>query len=473
VRLRSFRLRIALLSAGLAGSALIGFGVISWKLIYDAKVSRLDASLESQLKRAARPRFDRWQSAESDLSRELGVSPDTPIALLVIDANGNRLYQSENWTLNGNLTFPPAPEPLSGSSLPKPFPAQRFDRPPPELPAATRYTTQGAWRVGAVRFPHVQFAIAVNLDSIDQEMTVIRSVFLFSIPAVLLLVAGGAWSLSGNALRPVRQLTTTMQSVTIQGLAQRVPSDAIDLEFAELIAVFNQMLERLERSFKQASRFSGDAAHELKTPLTILQGELEQALQQAETGSATQQRLGHLLDEVRRLSSIVRKLLLLSLADAGHMSLSKAEVNVSVILTEMVDDLELLAPHLHVQTEIAAQLRVWGDRDLLIQVLQNLVSNAIKYNLPNGWIRIQAHQQARTALITISNASQPIPERDHSLIFDRFYRSDPAHTRRVEGAGLGLSLAREIARAHGGDLTLAPASPAQTAFTLSLPVVEA
>jgi signal transduction histidine kinase len=162
--------------------------------------------------------------------------------------------------------------------------------------------------------------------------------------------------------------------------------------------------------------------------------------------------------------------LLLSLADAGQMNLHRVEVDLSGLLIEMLEDIELLAPHLEIQTEIAEGLRVQGDRDLLIQVLQNLISNAIKYNLPNGWIRIEAHRQGATVSITISNCSKEIPVSDRNRIFDRFHRGDPARTRQVEGIGLGLSLAREIARAHGGDLTLVPTLSGQTAFTLALPI---
>jgi signal transduction histidine kinase len=122
----------------------------------------------------------------------------------------------------------------------------------------------------------------------------------------------------------------------------------------------------------------------------------------------------------------------------------------------MLEDIELLAPHLEIQTEIADGLCVQGDRDLLIQVLQNLISNAIKYNLPNGWIRIKAHRQGATVSINISNFSQEIPVSERNRIFDRFHRGDPARTRQVEGIGLGLSIAREIAGAHSGDLTLDP-----------------
>ncbi|HEY9663736.1 MAG TPA: ATP-binding protein, partial [Allocoleopsis sp.] len=213
-----------------------------------------------------------------------------------------------------------------------------------------------------------------------------------------------------------------------------------------------------------------DAAHELKTPLAILQGELEQALQQAEPGSILQQNLSNLLDEVSRLSSIVRKLLLLSLADAGQISLHPVHVNLAHLLEVIVEDIDLLAPELTVELDVNPDLYVFGDLDLLTQVLQNLISNAVKYNLPQGWIHIVGYQSLNQVKITITNASSPLTQLDRERIFDRFYRGDPARTRKIEGIGLGLSLSREIVRAHQGELTLDAASSGQTALTLSLPI---
>lgn len=490
MQLRSFRLRIALLSAALAGSALIGFGVTAWWQISDAKLSRLDAQLENRLFLVASPRFyNRWQSYETLIERELKTNTETPVALLVMDRNGTILYQSNSWSveLKANSLWSPRPHffrvppppdrqsPPSSSSEQQPRKKlrSRYRRPlgepspPPRF--VTQQTTEGTWRVGAVTFPHALVAIAVSLNAVDREMVAIRNIFLVSIPGALLLVAGGAWGISGSALRPIRRLNKAIEQVTVKGLDQRVPLGTTDVEFVKLIQVFNQMLERLERSFKQASRFSADAAHELKTPLAILQGELEQTLQQAEPGSQIQQNLSHLLDEVQRFSGIVRKLLLLSLADTGQMSLHQVEVDISQLLIEMTEDIELLAPHLNVQTEMTSELRIWGDRDLLTQILQNLLSNAIKYNRTEGWIKIHGYQQAGTVFVTIGNSSQNIPPSERERIFDRFYRGDPARTRKVDGVGLGLSLAREIARYHGGDLTLDPTPVGQTAFTLRLP----
>ncbi|MGL5060080.1 MAG: sensor histidine kinase [Microcoleus sp.] len=170
-----------------------------------------------------------------------------------------------------------------------------------------------------------------------------------------------------------------------------------------------------------------------------------------------------------RLTEITRKLLLLSLADAGRMSLNWVEVNLSVMLAEIAEDLELLAPDLKVQMAIEPNLYLKGDRDLLVQVLQNLVGNAIKYNIPEGWLKLQGSCQGKKVIVKIVNSSKDIPLSEADRIFERFHRGDSTHTQKIEGSRLGLSLAREIARAHGGDIQLDPAILGQTGFTLSLP----
>ncbi|MBD2501363.1 ATP-binding protein [Anabaena azotica] len=471
-QLRSFRLRIALLSAALAGSTLVGFGAVSWLQIYNAKISGLDVELLNQLMRASRPH----QQERLPPPPRVEINTKNPIALLVLDANGEIVFQSNlvstdselNRLLVERLRLTPLAPPPPRERLNPALEPPSFRPIPPQF--VTAKTATAIWRIGAAKFPYNQVAIAVSLEAVNQEMATIRNIFLVSIPTALLMVAVGAWLISGGALRPINQLTGVIQQVTVKGLDQRIPIGTTDVEFVQLIVVFNQMLERLERSFTQASRFSADAAHELKTPLTILQGELERTLQQVEPGSEVQQSLSNLLDEVRRLSGIMRKLLLLSLADAGQMSLYLVEVDMSGLLMEMVEDVELLAPSLTVETDIPSGLKVEGDRDLLMQVLQNLLSNAIKYNLAQGWMKIYAGKMSTNIQITIANASKDIPQSDRDRLFDRFYRGDPARTRQVEGIGLGLSLAREIARAHRGDLTLDSTLNGQTAFTLTLPM---
>lgn len=477
MRLGSFRLRIALLLVALSGGALVSFGLVAWRLIYVAKVRVLDAKLESQLRRMVVARDPTWwQNFGEELPAELETRLDTPITFLAVDAKGRTLRYSVSGARLGDVTMEMGLllSMVSESVTAKGIEAAVNTAPEKSAPQiSTRNTPTGSWRTGIVSSEGGKGAIAISLQTIDQDMAVIRNIFLVAIPSTLLLIAVGAWVLSGSALLPVRKLTNVITQVTATGLDQQVPVSSADVEFVELIEVFNQMLTRLERSFKQSSRFSGDAAHELKTPLAILRGELELAMQQADPGSPLQQSLSNLMDEVSRLSTIVRKLLLLSLADAGQMHLRRAKVDLGEILMVLLEDIELLAPDLPVTVKVKADLWVRGDRDLLTQVLQNLIDNAIKYNLPEEAegrsLSIAGQQRGRYVQVTVTNASRDIPIEERDRIFDRFYRGDRSRNRKREGFGLGLSLSREIARAHQGELKLDRAAQGQTAFTLTLP----
>ena len=526
MKLRSFRFRIALLSALLAATAIAGFSSITYYLFYQSKINTIDNEIKNQLLRessAPRP-LSHWQTYEKIQPSFFGDPTEQKSALLVIDNEGKIIHQSKNWqtefapdflstvetvSVIAKLISPklpqsrppfdnpslfrdhrlpdhPPPQPdrearkeINGNLLPNQPPPHQLppdNRPPIGIATSTisnlvtSKTLTGKWRIGTASAPFVKIAIAINLQIIDREMSVIQNVFLIAIPFTLLLVMFGAWWLSSDALKPIKNITNTIRKVNAKGLNQRTSVSDLDLEFVELVQVFNQMMERLERSFLQASRFSADAAHELKTPLAILQGELELALQNTESGSVMQQTLSNLLDEVCRLSSITRKLLLLSLADAGRMTMQKMEINFSQILVEMTEDIEILAPELKLKLEIIPNLRVLGDRELLTQVLQNLITNAIKYNVPDGWIQIQTLKNGNLLFVIVSNSSQNIANSDRDRIFDRFHRADPARNRGVEGFGLGLSLSREIIRAHNGNLLLDPQTSGCTSFTLTLPI---
>lgn len=480
MQLQSFRIRIALFSVALAGSALIGFAFVAWRLIYVAKINSLSAKLGEQLEQLTVVRSPEWfQSFGQELPDEMDTQGNTQIILLATDSQGNTLHYSVEGAQLGD-------EPLGTSELIKTVGdelsndiaqavavgAATFRRSSAKT-VLTRNTATGSWQVGIVHSEAGRGVIAVSLQTIDQDMVIIRNIFLVVIPGTTLMIAVGAWILSGSAIKPVDKLTGVIKQVTATGLDQQVPVGSSDVEFVELIEVFNQMLARLARSFKQSSRFSGDAAHELKTPLAILRGELERVMQQAEPGSDLQQSLSQLMDEVSRLSTIVRKLLLLSLADAGQISLRQNQVDIGEILTLLLEDVEMLAPDLLVKVDLKTTLNVQGDRDLLTQVLQNLIDNAIKYNLPEGstnrWLSIEGQEKGKMIEISMANSSIGIPDEDRDRIFDRFYRGDLSRNRKREGFGLGLSLSREIARAHRGELKLDRTQPGVVAFTLILP----
>lgn len=495
----SFRLRLALGAALLAGLALASFASIAWWQLRETRIRALDREFQAQAERElARPwPPEHWPRHEPNLARALGAA-DARQTLLLVQQRGVEVYRSRHWPETLDPTSWRWPEPFAhaGPALPEhrppPRPRPRADPPPAREPAffdddpppprpGNHPPTQPAfsvlelhldgqdWRFGLATTPQGQLAIGVELTVLANDLGEMRNALLLAMPLALGLIGLGAWFLSGRALTPLRQLGQTMEQLTAKGLEQRVDPGKMDREFHPLIRIFNEMLERLERSFRQASRFSADAAHELKTPLAILQGQIERAMGQCEAGSPMQAHLSHLLDEVQRLGTISRKLLLLSLADAGQLRLHRTPMDLSQTLTELLEDAQMLAPGLNVEAVIAPGLNIAADAELLRQLLHNLLSNAIKYNLPEGWIRIAASREPGWIILSIANASNDISPVERERLFERFYRADPARNRQVEGVGLGLSLAREIARAHGGELQLAQPLTGETRLIARLP----
>jgi two-component system, OmpR family, heavy metal sensor histidine kinase CusS len=283
-----------------------------------------------------------------------------------------------------------------------------------------------------------------------------------------------AWIFATRALRPVRRLAATMREVTGENLDARLPEESAAAEFRDLIAVYNAMILRLSRSFQQTARFSSDAAHELKTPLAVLQGELVEALEAEEAGSARQQRFSSMLEEVQRLKGITDRLLLLARADAGSLVRQRTVVELRPILEEMLEDLTVTSPGLTLSSALQ-RVGVAGDPVLLRQGLFNLLANAAKYNRPDGWITVRLFESSggrrREVRLEVENAGEPIPEAAQAHLFERFFRADTARSRLIDGFGLGLSLTREIARAHEGELDLVRSDARGTLFRLSLPAV--
>ncbi|MCC6153736.1 MAG: HAMP domain-containing protein [Candidatus Hydrogenedentes bacterium] len=574
--LRSFRVRIALLSVCLSGLVLAVFTAWAWYMVQRSNLGRVDDSLREIAERHLMYPHDaaHWVQVDRSLQNVFGDEAGRAV-LLVVDSQGKLLYRTAGWPeglrpietipdtafteavptypepraqdfplpppfgdnmmngdqdagrgdfrrppgppdgpqgrapgefrppqdgrpeggqfMRGDQGRPPNPQGPEGEFRPPPPdgprdrrgqgppPGRGFGRgpgpgrpgPPPDvLPvirvAGKTISSDGeTWRVGVYRDPEVTFAIAVELTGYMARLAGARIGFFVAFPLALALIALGSWYLASRAMRPVNQLRDAIAEVTSQGLDKRVAPGTEAVEFQQLSEQFNRMMERLERSFTQAARFSADAAHELKTPLAVLQGEIEQALQSATP--ETQAVLGRLLDEVQRLKSITQKLLLLSRADAGQLSVHHEPIDFSQMVNELVEDAEVLAQGLKVSKQIAPGVRVSGDRVLLQQVLQNLTDNAVKYNREGGNIGYKLDVKHGAARLQVANTGE-IPADKREKIFDRFVRVDDARNRRVDGAGLGLSLAREIARAHGGDLALEKSDNEIVTFALRLPV---
>lgn len=477
--MNSFRLRLALLAGATTAVLLLAVGFLAWQLTTRFNLDRLDRELRN-LAKANLERigdYQHWARVDDALTFVAGFR-QPPSYVLWVKNYDREEYRSPQWpeeiapenfavpaTYEGGLIFTRPPPPPRRMQISPENPA---------LPSKTPYflTVRAAgstWRIGVMGNPYTTLVLAANLDAYNLDLQRLQRRFLSTVPLALLLVGTGAWYFATRALRPVKVLTHAAEGITERGLDQRIAAPVHDREFQRLVTVFNAMMDRLERGFNQARRFSADASHELRTPLARLQAELEQALRASPTQLPPAQVYSSLLEEIQRLKAIVQKLLLLSQADAGRLQLTLQPVNLGTILANVVEDAQAQAPSLMIEPVIGPDLRVNADPDLLEQALQNLATNAVKYNRADGWIRFDIARSGPQVVIGVTNAGTPIPSADRERIFERFYRADPSRSGQVGGSGLGLSLAREIIRAHHGELSLESSDENSTRFVVKLP----
>jgi heavy metal sensor kinase len=485
------RLKIALLSSAISGVVLVAFDLAAWLLVSRQKLESVDTEIRSL--GARHPGWiaghGSYQRLDDALAFIFGEAHQNQIILLVKDASGAVLHTSTGWPkdldaekLDCQLQTDPNATTVGGGGaglgrgrggvgrgLGSGGGAQVTFTKVPKFQTVT--TSRGEWRLGMLGTADTTLVIGLNYAGPRAELNRLRNAFLLALPVALFLVGWGGWIVAGRALRPLKTIADTAERITARGLDQRIPDSGDSPEASRVIQVLNRMMDRLEASFRQATRFSADASHELKTPLTVMQGELENALQAAAPGSAEQQLFTNLLEETQRLSTITRSLLLLARADAGQLKLARAPMDLSTELEGMVEDARVLAAGLRLtfDVQLAAQLRIEADHTLLHTALFNLIANAIKYNEPDGKISIRLELAEEKIVFTISNAGPGIPPADQPRIFERFFRAGRAGSPRSDGIGLGLSLAREIIRAHGGELALKESRPGWSVFAATLP----
>jgi two-component system heavy metal sensor histidine kinase CusS len=294
---------------------------------------------------------------------------------------------------------------------------------------------------------------------------------LGAIPTVLIVIAiGGRW-VAKQALAPVEAISQAAAQITVKNLDQRLPVPPTADEIAELVTVLNTTLDRLQSSFEQSVRFSAEASHHLKTPISVLRAGIEEILTDPDTPAKQQTRADALLHQVHQLTSIAENLLLLARADAGRLELLRERFDLSEVLRGMCEDASVMAEAegLEMEAKLPPELPVMADRRAISLIVQNLLENAIKYNQPEGCICIYAGASNGEAEVTVKNNGEPISPERVPQIFERFYRA--RSDARISGQGLGLSIAWELAKAHGGRLDLVRSDREWTEFRLLLPRV--
>jgi signal transduction histidine kinase len=322
--------------------------------------------------------------------------------------------------------------------------------------------------------------IADTMAKIDEELSSFILRFLVGLPFVLLIAAAGGLFLANKALKPIVAMRNLATRVREDRLSDRLDYHGPDDEFGSLAAAFDSMLDRLETSFKREKRFSADASHELKTPLTALKGKLDVTLSRARTAKEYQETLVSMRTDVERLISLSQDLLLLSRMGNVAISARAEHIDLAELLDSCMDQIITTSPDksITVKRNYADRLTIWGVRDYLVRLFLNILDNAVKFADGKPEISISICENKSTqessdtkgmAVVDIEDNGPGIPEADLPFLFEPFYRVESDRSRLRGGVGLGLAIAKEIVDAHGGMIGVNSEPGKGTIVSIQLP----
>lgn len=295
---------------------------------------------------------------------------------------------------------------------------------------------------------------------------------LIGLPVLVVVAAIGGSVLIRRALQPVEDMRATAQQISFSNIRQRLPATETGDAIEHLAQTLNQMLERLDRAYQQASRFSADASHELRTPLTVMRSELENIMQDPHMPVSYCKRLGSILEETEWLSQIVDGLFSIARLDAGEANIKQEIVDLSHLVRSTLEQMQLLADEkkISISVEGVESVPVMGDTVRLQQVIVNLLDNAIKYTMAGGMIALSVSISDSVARLVVRDNGIGIAAEALPHIFERFYRADKAKAEAIPGTGLGLSIVQAICQAHGGSIGVTSVEGSGATFTVELPL---
>jgi heavy metal sensor kinase len=314
--------------------------------------------------------------------------------------------------------------------------------------------------------------VGTSMESVGETLQRFLVLLVVAIPIALAVSLAGGWFLAGRALRPVDKITLAAQRIAAGDLSQRLSIPAAHDEIGRLAATFNNMIGRLDTSFRQIRQFTSDASHELRTPLTVMKGETDLVLRRPRLLDDYKSVLESNLEEIDRMTRIVDELLFLSRADMGEVRVESLPVAMESLVEDIHRQAKLLAQDRNIEVLLGTVMPVvvQGDDLRLRELLLNLVENAMKYSYSGGKVEIALLNDGREARLSVTDHGIGIAPADHKKIFQRFFRTDVARGHTKKGTGLGLAICSWIAELHKGRVEVKSALGQGSTFTVVLPL---
>ncbi len=314
--------------------------------------------------------------------------------------------------------------------------------------------------------------VGTSMESVGETLQRFLVLLIVAIPIALAVSLAGGWFLAGRALRPVDKITLAAQRIAAGDLSQRLSMPAAHDEIGRLAATFNNMIGRLDTSFRQIRQFTSDASHELRTPLTVMKGETDLVLRRPRPLEDYQSVLESNLEEIDRMTRIVDELLFLSRADMGEIKMELLPIAMEALVEDVHRQAMVLAQDRTIEVVLGTVMPavVQGDDLRLRELLLNLVENAMKYSHAGGKVEISLLNDGREARLSVTDHGIGIAPDDHKKIFHRFFRTDVARAHTKKGTGLGLAICAWIADLHKGRVEVKSDLGQGSTFTVILPI---
>jgi heavy metal sensor kinase len=322
--------------------------------------------------------------------------------------------------------------------------------------------------------PNYVVQVATHLRFVTKSLSHFKGNMLAAFPIILILGSLGGWVLARRSLSPIGYIASKAEHITSDSLNERLTTRGTDDEMDDLIRTINEMIARLESSFRRISEFTADASHELKTPLCALKGEAEVLLSKKRPLEEYQEGLAHFIERIDHLNRMINDLVLLSKFDSSQVDLNIASLRLDLLVQDIGNLFKILAEQKGIDLQVGQvrEVTVTGDKVRLQQLFTNLIDNAIKYT-SEGSIRITVEKDEENAVVQVVDTGIGIPEGEQEKVFKRFYRVDKSRSKENGGVGLGLSIAEWVAKAHQGRIEVNSELNRGSTFTVYLPLKKA
>ena len=336
-------------------------------------------------------------------------------------------------------------------------------------PDGTRFS---GWHgtVAVANGQEVEFYLSVDRHRDAALLEGFVKASLLALPLLLALVALGAGLIARTGLAPVRRFNRLAASIGTKSLDKRLTVSGLPSELADMATEFNGMLERIDEGYRQLEEFSGDLAHEMRTPVATMLGRTQVALSRSRSEAELREVMEGNVEELERLSALIADMLFIARADHDASPIEAQSVDLALEARRVADYLSLIADDKGVQIQVLGQAPAFAADPLLVErAITNLLSNAIRHAFERSVVTIEVGAADGQATLAVTNEGEGIAPAHLERVFDRFFRVDPARSRNAGGSGLGLAIVRSIAKAHHGT-AVARSEAGRTTFTLTLPV---